>query len=161
MSRRILLAAGLALGVSVSLAAASQAGTGGPNPPPFGADPRGFAAYHPLHLKAPSKELPENKRTAYKGEPLVLAQSYVGGKAAEPTLGVARNGDVFTVAAAFDAIPGNPPKNEPRTLVERSTDGGRTWKEAQPKQAGQNTMVVSTDPYIFVDPNVPKGNGRI
>ncbi|MDT7536822.1 MAG: repeat-like domain, partial [Actinomycetota bacterium] len=161
MSRRTVLVAGLALGATVTLAATSQAVGTGQGPSTFGADPGGFAAYHGMHLTAQPKDIPQNKRAAYSGQPLVLAQSYVGRKAAEPTLGVAKNGDIYTVAAAFDAIPGNPPKNEPRTLVEKSTDGGRTWKEDQPAQAGQNTMVVSTDPYIFVDPNVSKGNGRI
>jgi hypothetical protein len=65
------------------------------------------------------------------------------------------------VAAAFDAIPGNPPKNEPRTLVERSTDGGRTWKVTQPNVGGANTMAVSTDPYIYVDPNVTQRDSRV
>jgi hypothetical protein len=161
MSRRTVLVAGLALGATVTLAATSQAVGAGQGPSTFGAEPGGFAAYHGMHLTAQPKDLPQNKRAAYSGQPLVLAQSYVGRKAAEPTLGVTKNGDIYTVAAAFDAIPGNPPKNEPRTLVEKSTDGGRTWKEAQPNVAGQNTMVVSTDPYIFVDPNVSKGNGRI
>src|SRR3954464_7480220 len=161
MSRRTLAIAGLALGATVTLTATSQAGSAGPNAATFGGAPGGFAAYHGMHLTAQPKDIPQNKRVAYKGQPLVLAQSYVGRKAAEPTLGVAKNRDVYTVAAALHAIPGNPPKNEPRTLVEKSTDGGRTWKEAQPAQAGQNTMVVSTDPYIFVDPSVPKGNGRV
>ena len=90
-----------------------------------------------------------------------MAQSYIGRKAAEPTVGVDGKGNVFTVAADFDAIPGNPPKNEPRTLVERSTDGGRSWHVTQPAIAGQNAMVVSTDPYLFVDSNVKQRAGRI
>ena len=106
------------------------------SPASFGAPAGGFSAYHALKLtKAPSK-LPSNHAVAYRGTKLVLAQAYVGRKAAEPTLGVDRAGHVYTVASAFDALPGNPPKNEPRTFVMRSTDGGRTFKDDSPQQAG-------------------------
>ena len=91
----------------------------------------------------------------------MLAQSYVGRKAAEPTLGVGQTGVIYTVASSFDALPDGSPKNEPRTLVEVSTDGGRTWHVRQPQVAGQNSMVVSTDPYIFVDPNVSQRDSRV
>jgi hypothetical protein len=127
----------------------------------FGAPPAGFAAYHGLRVATEPTHPLANRPVRYTGPKLVLAESYIGRRAAEPTVGVDRNGDVFTVAADFDAVPGNPPKNEPRTLVERSTDGGRTWHVTQPAIAGQNTMVVSTDPYLFVDPNLPRQTGRI
>jgi len=149
---------------SLALAAASQAKSAALNGSTFGAAPSGFAAYHAIRVasdpKAPSTVL-ANTPVAYHGPKLVLAQSYVGRKAAEPTLGIDHKGAIYTVASAFDAVPGDPPKNEPKTLVMRSTDGGRTWANQQPNVAGQNTMVVSTDPYIYVDPNVPQSAGRI
>jgi hypothetical protein len=118
----------------------------------FGAPYGGFAAYHAIKLKTEPAKPRANKPVAYHGKKLVLAQAYVGRKAAEPTLGVDKKGDVYTVAAAFDAIPGNPPKNEPRTLVMRSTDGGRTFHDDSPNVAGVKTQNVSTDPYIYVEP---------
>src|SRR4051794_22063557 len=127
----------------------------------FGASAGGFAAYHGTRIAADPKKAPANHAVRYTGRKLVLAQSYVGRKAAEPTLGVGLTGTVYTVASAFDAIPGSPPKNEPRTLVEVSTDGGRTWHVRQPAVAGQNAMPVTTDPYIFVDPNVSQRDARV
>jgi hypothetical protein len=161
MSLRIGGAAGAALTAALALIASSQATGAALSASTFGAPAAGFAAYHGTRVSADPKTLVQNRAIHYSGRKLVLAQSYVGRKAAEPTLGVDRNGAIYTVASAFDAIPGNPPKNEPRTLVERSTDGGRTWHMQQPSIAGQNSMVVSTDPYLYVDPNVSQATGRI
>ena len=162
--RRVAVIACLAVGGSLALTVATQANGSALNRSTFGAAPGGFAAYHAIRVasdpKSPSAVL-ANKPVAYHGPKLVLAQSYVGRRAAEPTLGIDHKGAIYTVASAFDAIPGNPPKNEPKTLVMRSTDGGRTWVNEQPNLAGQNTMVVSTDPYVYVDPNVPQSPGRI
>ncbi|MDP9101256.1 MAG: glycoside hydrolase [Actinomycetota bacterium] len=115
-----------------------------------------FAAYHgTVVTKNTTATVPANRPVSYHGPKLVLAQSYVGRKAAEPTLGVDRSGTIFTVASAFDAIPGNPPKNEPKTLVERSTDGGRTFTAISPTAAGvAGTHPNSLDPYIYVDPKL-------
>ncbi|HMC68626.1 MAG TPA: sialidase family protein, partial [Mycobacteriales bacterium] len=161
LSLRVGAAAGGALTVAFALVASSQATGATQNASTFGAPAAGFAAYHGTRLSTDPKTLVQNKAIHYSGRKLVLAQSYVGRKAAEPTIGVDRNGAIYTVASAFDAIPGNAPKNEPRTLVERSTDGGRTWHVQQPSIAGQNSMVVSTDPYLYVDPNVSQATGRI
>jgi len=161
MSRRTVAVAGVAVIGALSAALSTQASGSGVSQSTFGAAPGGFAAYHGQRVAAEPKHFIQNKAVRYSGQKLVLAQSYVGRKAAEPTLGVDRTGAIYTVAAAFDAIPGSPPKNEPRTLVERSTDGGRTWHVTQPSIAGQNSMVVSTDPYIFVDPNVSQSKGRV
>lgn len=120
----------------------------------LGAPPGGFAAYHPVKVTQNTATFaPHNKRVKYHGEKLEFKQTYIDRKAAEPTLGVDRKGGVFTVAAAFDAIPGSPPKNEPKTLVMRSTDGGRSFQVKQPTIAGENAHPASTDPYIYVDPD--------
>jgi hypothetical protein len=161
MPRRHVAVAAAAAGMCLAAALTASANAGGPNQQTFGAPAGGFAAYHGTLVKKLGKKPPANKRVRYDGRRLVLAQSYVGRKAAEPTLGVGLDGTIYTVAADFDAIPGNPPKNEPRTLVERSTDGGRTWHVTQPSIAGQNSMVVSTDPYIYVDPNVSQRDSRV
>lgn len=165
MSRRTVAVpvALIALTLTAGLAVGSQANGSALNQKTFGAPGAGFAAYHGTRVTTEPKATTvlQNRAVHYRGPKLVLAQSYVGRKAAEPTVGVDRSGAVYTVAADFDAIPGNPPKNEPRTLVERSTDGGRTWHVEQPNLGGQNTMVVSTDPYLYVDPNVSQATGRI
>jgi hypothetical protein len=138
-----------ALGVVSLLATvAAQAASSSALGAPYG----GFAAYHGTSLKAEPKTPAANKAIAYRGRKLELAQAYVGRKAAEPTLGVDKKGTVWTVAAAFDAVPGNPPKNEPRTLVMRSTNGGRTFTDSSPNVAGVKTQNVSTDPYMYVEP---------
>src|SRR5690348_97403 len=131
--------AGVVAASLVGAALSAQAGSPHLTQTSFGAPPGGFAAYHGLRLaKDPAgPTAPQNTPVAYSGPKLVLAQSYVGRKAAEPTVGVDGKGDIYTVAADFDAVPGSPPKNEPRTLVERSTDGGRTWHVTQPAIAGQ------------------------
>lgn len=142
----------LALVGAASTAVVLSAQAAGPSTASFGAPYGGFAAYHGTRLRTEPTVPAGNKALAYKGPKLELAQAYVGRKAAEPTLGVDKQGTVWTVAAAFDAIPGNPPKNEPRTVVMRSTDGGRTFKDTSPNLAGLKTQNVSTDPYMYVEP---------
>lgn len=142
----------LALLGATSTLVALSAQAAGRSHATFGAPFGSFAAYHGLRVKAETATPPANRAIRYTGRPLVLAQAYVGRDAAEPTLGVQKNGTIFTVAAAFDALPGNPPKNEPKTLVMRSTDGGRTFHLDQPNVAGINTQNVSTDPYMYVEP---------
>ncbi len=154
----VVAAAGLSAG---ALGAANAANSGGLSEKTFGAPPGGFAAYHGTAMKSDPKKAPQNKKVAYGGRKLVLAQSYVGRNAAEPTLGVGLTGAIYTVASDFDALPKGSPKNEPKTLVEKSTDGGRTWHVTQPAIAGQNSMVVSTDPYIYVDPHVTQRDSRV
>jgi len=148
-----LVLSGLLAGSVVTAVSAYAAGGSGPNAATFGAPAGSAAAYHGVSVaKSSPKVTPANKAVAYSGPKLKLAEAYVGRKAAEPTLGVDKKGAVFTVASAFDAIPGAP-KNEPRTLLERSTDGGRTFQVAQPELGGQNTHPTSLDPYVYVDPD--------
>jgi hypothetical protein len=148
-----LILSGLLAGSVATAVSALAAGTSGPSAATFGAPAGGSAAYHGVLVKQSSpKVTPANRAVAYDGPQLELAEAYVGRKAAEPTLGVDKKGAVYTVAADFDAIPGSP-KNEPRTLVERSLDGGRTFQVAQPEVGGQNTHPASLDPYIYVDPD--------
>lgn len=70
----------------------------------------------------------------------------VGVDAIEPTLGITKRGDVF-----YTATGGLSP------VVMKSTDKGRTWEEASPNLAGQNTHFLTLDPYIYVD----ESTGRI
>src|SRR3954453_11748387 len=159
LRRRTALA--IPLTVSVLAGMAANAASSGLSQRTFGAPPGGFAAYHGTRLAADPKKAPANHAVHYTGRKLVLAQSYVGRKAAEPTLGVGQTGVVYTVASDFDALPDGSPKNEPKTLVEVSTDGGRTWHVRQPAVGGQNAMPVTTDPYIYVDPDVSQRDSRV
>jgi hypothetical protein len=64
--------------------------------------------------------------------------------AAEPTLGIASNGDVFYAAA------------DPVTLpfvvdVMRSRDRGRSWDVVSPRLGGNNVHASTGDPYVYVD----------
>ena len=78
--------------------------------------------------------------------PSVVTQE-VGHDAAEPTLGVARNGDLFY--AAVEQITGANPL--PSIDVLRSEDRGATWEVASPRIAGQNVHASTGDPYVYVD----------
>lgn len=81
----------------------------------------------------------------------------VGHEAAEPTLGILKDGTLFYAAATF--------KNElngvalplPRTDILRSDDGGVTWKDVSPKIAGFPEHPETGDPMVYVD----TGTGRI
>jgi hypothetical protein len=151
MHRRTVLAA-VAAGSLLAAVAAQAATSGAATSAAFGAPYGGFAAYHGTRLSTEPAKPVANQALAYSGRKLQLTQAYIGRKAAEPTLGVDKSGTVYTVAAAFDALPGHPPKNEPRTFVMRSTDGGRTFHDQSPQLAGVRTQNVSTDPYIYVEP---------
>src|SRR3954447_25668691 len=88
--------------VSVLAGIAANASGSGLNERTFGAPAGGFAAYHGTREAADPKKAPANHAIHNPGPKLVLAQSYVGRKAAEPTLGVGQTGVVYTVASDFD-----------------------------------------------------------
>ena len=115
-----------------------------------------FTAYHATTLTRQPKMAPSNKAIAYKGARLAFRSAYVNRGAAEPTLGVDKQGRAFFVAAAFDALPSNPAhKNEPRTVVLSSTDQDHSWHSVQPSLAAGvgDGQPLSQDPYIYVDPD--------
>lgn len=64
--------------------------------------------------------------------------------ASEPTLGIARNGDVFYAAA-------DPSQVAVPVDVMRSKDRGRSWEVVSPKAAGTNVHASTGDPYVYVD----------
>ena len=78
-----------------------------------------------------------------KGSPQAVAH-YTGFDSWEPTLGITGKGHIFT-PHSVDVCCG---LNE----VIRSRDGGETWEKTSPKLPnGDNTHLVSADPYIYVD----------
>ncbi|MDQ1695603.1 MAG: hypothetical protein QOJ03_956 [Frankiaceae bacterium] len=113
-----------------------------------------FTAYHGLALSRQPKKKPANHAIPYHGPKLAFRATYVHRGAAEPTIGVDKRGAAFFVAAAFDALPDNPAhKNEPRTVVLRSTDQNKSWHSVQPPLvAGTGDGQPATlDPYVYVD----------
>lgn len=69
---------------------------------------------------------------------------YTGFDSWEPTLGLTGEGEIFTPLSK-DVCCG---LND----VLRSRDGGNTWEKTSPKlPTGDNTHLVSADPYIYVD----------
>ena len=83
-----------------------------------------------------------------KRSPRAVAH-YTGFDGWEPTLGLTSNGHIFA-PFSVDVCCG---LNE----VLRSRDGGDTWEMASPKLPnGDNTHLVSADPYIYVDPKTDR-----
>lgn len=80
--------------------------------------------------------------------PLVVSTTYIGRKAAEPTLGVTPKGNAFVSAADFDGVS----PATPRTLIYGSADGNKTWRNVSPLVAGQPIPPTTADPYLYVDP---------
>lgn len=79
--------------------------------------------------------------------PLSLAATYIGRKAAEPTLGVTKEGNVFITAGDFDGLS----PATPQTLIYASYDGSRTYKDVTNYVAGMPVPPTTLDPYLFVD----------
>lgn len=118
----------------------------------------GFSAYHGKVVTRQPKTKPQNTPIAYRGEKLAFRSTYVGRGAAEPTMGVDKKGNAYFVAAAFDALPQTPAnKNEPRTVILRSSDQNRSWQSVQPPLVpGTPTdgHPLTMDPYVYVDPEL-------
>lgn len=96
-------------------------------------------------------DFPGNPNTVvpFDGPALASAIFPVGREAAEPTLGVNRQGTGFYAAATFDTVGGA----LPRTLVMRSRDGGRSWQSVTPPLPGplQSEPPVNGDPMVYVE----------
>ncbi|HUR13326.1 MAG TPA: sialidase family protein [Mycobacteriales bacterium] len=117
-----------------------------------------LSAYHGTILTKQPKARPQNTAIAYpKGTPpLAFRSTYIGRGAAEPTLGVDKQGRAFYAAGAFDALPKQSPKNQARTVLLRSTDRNRSWQSVQPPvlpgAEGTDGHPATLDPYVYVDP---------
>jgi len=123
--------------------------------PPLG----GPAEYHGTVFKdfnCPRAKLPclpdqepRNKRIDSPFPSLVLKQGPVGRDAAEPTIGVDKQGRAFYAAATFDG-----PGGLADTRLLRSTNNGRTWGDITPDPVD---LPVTLDPYVYVEEN----SGRV
>lgn len=115
---------------------------------------QGFAAFHGQVFTTEPPLEPQNKPIAYSGAPLLLKPNLVGRDSAEPTLGVDKKGRVFYASGAFDALPKESPRNSARTVIMRSTDGGKTFQETQPPLIPGTTVdghPATLDPYVYVE----------
>ena len=111
----------------------------------------------PSYFEIPKKVLPPPPLPTTKAikdtNRLVLSATRLGRKAAEPTIGVTKDGLAFMTAADFDGIS----PATPRTLIYSSSDNNRTWHNVSPLVAGQPIPPTTADPYLYVDPDT----GRI
>ena len=87
----------------------------------------------------------------YDGEPLRVQAVNVGRDAAEPTIGITKDGTAFYAAGAFDALPEGSPRQLARTELLRSRDGGLTWKSIQPPAGPTTDPPTTLDPFVWVD----------
>lgn len=71
--------------------------------------------------------------------PAVFSTGY---PAWEPTLGVDKDGDVFTTSSTGTT-----------NLVLSSEDEGRTWQDISPRISSERAHQMSFDPYLYVDPD--------
>ena len=113
------------------------------------ADPLGFQAYQGVRVPGENPKVePQSTAVPYSGVPLVLAHSYVGRDAAEPTIAVDKSGAVFFAAGAFDAMVGGLARQELR----RSRDNGVTWEGVDAPFFTGMGEVTTLDPYVYDDP---------
>ena len=71
---------------------------------------------------------------------------YVGEDAIEPTIGTAKDGDLFYVASGSQLGPS----------ILKSSDMGKKWADVSPKVGPQNRHAVTLDPYVYVDENTQR-----
>ena len=90
------------------------------------------------------------KTVAYKGGQ--EARFYrIGLPAGEPTIAIAKNGDMFFPSIDVNSSPPN------HVELVRSTDEGKTWEIASPMLAGAaNAHPISLDPYVWADPDTDR-----
>jgi hypothetical protein len=120
-------------------------------------NPVGPVSYTPWHFVPrpepkegePKPPEPQSTPAPYSGEALVLQPSYIGRDAAEPTMGVDKDGVAFYAAGAFDAF--NTNSGLAHTKIYRSSDGGVSWQDTTFGVSGQDFPPTTLDPYVYVD----------
>ena len=131
----------LLLGTAVAVGDTSIAAVAGARQQAFLATPIGEGA---------NVELPEDPER----EALSVQAVDVGRKAAEPTVGVQRDGTAFFAAADLDGVVSG---TGARTELLRSKDGGLTWKSVQPTApVVKSVPPANADPYVWVDPKTDR-----
>ena len=87
----------------------------------------------------------------YDGPPFRVQTVNVGRDAAEPTIGINKDGTAFYAAGAFDALPKGSPRQLARTELLRSRDGGLTWESIQPPAGPTTDPPTTLDPFVWLD----------
>ena len=109
------------------------------------------SAQHPSSFTVPMGATPPVKVPSTKPvrdtDPLVLSATPLPREAAEPTVGITKQGNAFIPAATFDT----PGGALARTKIFASYDGNKSWKDVSPSVAGESFPPVTLDPYIYVD----------
>ncbi len=95
----------------------------------------------------PDRE-PQNTRIDSPFPSLALKMGPVGRDAAEPTIGVDKQGRAFYAAATFDG-----PGGLADTRLLRSTNNGRTWGDVTPTPPDGVDPPITLDPYVYVEEN--------
>ncbi len=105
----------------------------------------GPAAYHGTRITGalPPTE-PQNARVRYSGEYPIFRSTYVGRNAAEPTIGMTKEGNAFFPAATFDG-----PGELADTRLLRTKDFNISWQDITPPLPAD--LPVTLDPYVYVE----------
>ena len=140
----VVLSAALLGSAALAAQAASQ-----PKPQPSTAP---TVAYHAVKATT-GPDRPANRRIAYTGKPLRFVATKIPRDMAEPTVGVTKNGAVYTVAGAFDSRLNTEARKFPRTIMYLSRDGGRSFKPLLAGVGGTEANELTFDPYVYVDPD--------
>ena len=126
--------------------------------------PVGPVSYTPWHFQTrppapeegqPRPPEPQTTPAPYSGEALVLQPSYIGRDAAEPTMGVDKDGVAFYAAGAFDAFGAEGAAAQ--TKIYRSSDNGTTWQDTTFGVGPYTAPPTTLDPYVYVD----EATGRV
>lgn len=106
-------------------------------------------AYKAAAAGFPRKQ--QNTPARYAGPRLEVQATYIGRDAAEPTVGIDKEGVAFMAAGAFDAL--GVDGGLARTEIKRSKDGGKSWETVQFTLPADLTTVPPTtlDPYVYLD----------
>ncbi len=105
----------------------------------------GPAAYHGTRITGalPATE-PQNTRAPYSGEYPIFRSTYVGRNAAEPTIGMTKEGNAFFPAATFDG-----PGELADTRLLRTKDFNFSWQDITPPLPAD--LPFTLDPYVYVE----------
>lgn len=122
----------------------------------------GAEAKSTTRTPGPSLVYRDGKKVA--GDAPTIQTYSIGDHALEPTLGVTPGGTIFFAAGDFDnpyADQADRAVDTPMTDILRSTDGGKTWENTNPRLQGVDERPVSLDPYVFVDDRLDGDTSRI
>lgn len=105
-------------------------------------------AYHGTLVPPGFTGTPANSAATYSGPTLTVLSTYIGREAAEPTIGVTKDGNAFYAAGTFDS----PGGVAARTEIWRSLNNTNTgWAQTPGNFGLPDDFNESLDPYVWVD----------